>query len=44
MTLTGTWAKTRTGTLTLTWTVGEAPVRHPRNPPTPAISEGKHRD
>jgi hypothetical protein len=44
MTLTGTWAKHRTGALALQWTARDAPVRHRRTPPTPGISEGRHRD
>jgi len=44
MTLTGTWAKTRTGALALKWTAGEAPVRNRRTPHNPGISEGRHRD
>jgi len=44
MALTGTWVKDRTGALVMKWTVDEAPVRHRRHPPTPGISEGRHRD
>jgi len=39
MTLTGTWANTRTGALALTRAGGGAPVRHRRIPPNPGISE-----
>jgi hypothetical protein len=42
MTLTGTWATNPAGTLALTWTAGQPPVRHRHKPQN--ISEGRHRD
>jgi len=39
MTLTGTWIKNPVGTLVLTWTPSEAPVRHRHKPHRPGISE-----
>jgi hypothetical protein len=37
MTLTGTWVNHPAGTLVLTWTTGEAPVRHRQKPHAPGM-------